>query len=258
MSTVVVKFGGTSLSCAADFHTIAQRLAARVDEEIVIVVSAQAGTTDRLTAAMHDLVDRPPVHALDALLTTGEQQSAALLAAALTAAGRRSEVVPPWQIFETNGDFGDADIDEVHIEPVLERLRNKIIPVIGGFTGRAPDGRLCTLGRGGSDYTAVALGAELNAQVELCKADTDGIYDCDPNANENAARFESLTHDEAFAIASDGAKVLHDKAARAARDGNVRLWVRNTFTDGPGTRIVPETSVSAEILMVDAMSRVAG
>jgi len=258
MSTVVVKFGGTSLSCATDFHTIAQRITERDDEDIVVVVSAQAGMTDQLTAAMRDLAERPPVHAMDALLATGEQQSAALMAAALTAAGRRAEVVPPWQIFETNGDFGDADIDEVQIEPVEERLRNRIIPVIGGFTGRAPDGRLCTLGRGGSDYTAVALGAVLDARVELCKADTDGIYDCDPNANASATRFESLTHEEAFEIAADGAKVLHDKAARVARDGNVRLWVRNTFADGPGTRIEPDAAAAVEVSVADAMSRVAG
>lgn len=246
MSTVVVKFGGTSLSCAADFHSIAQRLMQRDDEEIVVVVSAQAGMTDRLTAVIHDLAERPPVHAVDALLTTGEQQSAALMAAALTAAGRRAEVVPPWQVFDANGDFGDADIDEVHIDPVRERLRSGIIPVIGGFTGRAPDGRLCTLGRGGSDYTAVALGAALNARVELCKADTDGIYNCDPNTNADAARFDSLTHEEAFDIAAEGARVLHDKAARAARDGRVRLWVRNTFQDGPGTRVEPDDSVTVD------------
>lgn len=238
MATVVLKFGGTSLASAEDFHRIASRLVER-DEDIVVVVSAQAGRTDGLIGVMNEVADQAPVHALDALLTTGEQQSAALMAAALTAAGRRAEVVPPWQIFSTNGDFGDADIDEVDIAPVQERLRSGIVPVVGGFTGRAPDGRLCTLGRGGSDYTAVALGAQLQARVELCKADTDGIYDCDPNANKHAVRFEVMTHEEAFDLAADGAKVLHDKAARVARDGAVHLWVRNTFRDGPGTRILP-------------------
>jgi aspartate kinase len=238
MATVVLKFGGTSLSSARDFHRIAERLAGR-DAEIVVVVSAQAGETDALTNMMNDLTDQPPVHAMDALLTTGEQRSAALMAAALTAAGRRAEVVPPWQIFSTNGDFGDADIDDVDLTVVEERLRNGIVPVVGGFTGRAPDGRLCTLGRGGSDYTAVALGAHLKAEVELCKADTDGVYDCDPNTNEHAVRFEQMTHEEAFELAAEGAKVLHDKAARMARDGAVPIWVRNTFCDGTGTRIVP-------------------
>lgn len=237
-TTVVLKFGGTSLSSHDDFQEIADQLTRRT-EQVVIVVSAQAGMTNRLLEMMDGLTDRPPVHALDALLTTGEQQSAALMAAALTAAGRRAEVVPPWQIFETNGDFGDADIDDVNTAVVEERLRNGIVPVVGGFTGQAPDGRLCTLGRGGSDYTAVALGAALGIHVELCKADTDGVYNCDPNEDGSALRYDSLTCDEAFDLATNGAKVLHDKAAQAARAGKVRLWVRNTFEDGPGTWIIP-------------------
>lgn len=249
MPITILKFGGTSLASHEDFHRIAARLKRR-DEDIVVVVSAQAGMTNQLLEKMQDLTDRPPVHAMDALLTTGEQQSAALMAAALTVEGRRAEVVPPWQVFETNGDFGDADIDSVDVDPVHERLRNGIVPVVGGFTGRAPDGRLCTLGRGGSDYTAVALGAALKAPVELCKADTDGIYDCDPNANANAERFDSMTHDEAFSLASEGARVLHDKAARVARDGEVELTVRHTFNDGPGTRIVASKTRSAALSSV--------
>lgn len=238
MSISVLKFGGTSLASHEDFHRIAAGLADR-EEDIVIVVSAQAGMTDQLLSKMRDLTEQPPVHAVDALLTTGEQQSAALMAAALTVTGRRAEVVPPWHIFETNGDFGDADIDAVDIAPIRERLRNSIVPVVGGFTGRAPDGRLCTLGRGGSDYTAVALGAALGAPVELCKADTDGVYDCDPNTHADARRFDCLSYDEAFDLAAHGARVLHDKAAAAARDGQVELTVRHTFGDRPGTRIVP-------------------
>lgn len=246
MPITVLKFGGTSLSSHADFRRIADQIRQR-ENDVVIVVSAQAGATDRLIQQMGDLTDQPPVHALDALLTTGEQQSAALMAAALTVAGRRAEVVPPWQIFACNGDFGNADIDEVDTAPLQERLRNSIVPVVAGFTARAPDGRLCTLGRGGSDYTAVALGAALKARVELCKADTDGIYDEDPNTNANAVRFESLTHEEAFGLASAGAKVLHDKAARAARDSDVRLRVRSTFEDGPGTWILPAGAEPATV-----------
>lgn len=250
MPITVMKFGGTSLASHADFCRIAGQIEQR-REDIVIVVSAQAGATDRLIELMGDLTDQPPVHALDALLATGEQQSAALMAAALTVAGRRAEVVPPWQVFECNGDFGDADIDAVDTAPLKERLRNGIVPVVAGFTARAPDGRLCTLGRGGSDYTAVALGAALGAKVELCKADTDGIYDDDPNTNDGAVRFDTLTHDQAFALASAGAKVLHDKAARTARDSDVHLRVRGTFEEGPGTLIVPagadQESVPVEV-----------
>jgi aspartate kinase len=246
MPISVLKFGGTSLASHEDFHKIAARLKER-GQDIVVVVSAQAGMTDRLLKKMFDLAEQPPAHAIDALLTTGEQQSAALMAAALTVAGRRAEVVPPWHIFETNGDFGDAEIDAVDVAPIHERLRNGIVPVVGGFTGRAPDGRLCTLGRGGSDYTAVALGAALGASVELCKADTDGVYDCDPNSNSDAERFDTMTYDEAFSLASEGAKVLHDKAARSAREGEVELTVRHTFDDGPGTRIGPVADAARHV-----------
>ncbi|MGZ0174873.1 MAG: amino acid kinase family protein, partial [Planctomycetales bacterium] len=126
-------------------------------------------------------------------------------------------------------------------------VEQEFVPVVGGFTGRAPDGRLCTLGRGGSDYTAVALGAALGASVELCKADTDGVYDCDPNSNSDAERFDTMTYDEAFSLASEGAKVLHDKAARSAREGEVELTVRHTFDDGPGTRIGPVADAARHV-----------
>jgi aspartate kinase len=246
MDTVVVKFGGTSLASLADFQAIAGRLCER-DERIVVVVSAQAGVTDQLIEKMSDVADRPPVHAMDALMCTGEQQSAAIMAAALTAAGRRAEVVPPWLLFETDGDFGDAEIDGLDMTPIRERLQNKIVPVVAGFTGRAPDGRLCTLGRGGSDYTAVALGAALGAEVELHKAGTDGVYNRDPNTHDTAQRFDVLTHAEAFSLASDGAKVLHDKAAKLAMGEQVSIWVRGTFETGPGTRIVPDAGRPAPV-----------
>jgi aspartate kinase len=238
MSAVVVKFGGTSLASLPDFHAIAANLCER-EEQLVVVVSAQAGVTDGLMETMKALTRRPPVHALDALLCTGEQQSAAMMAAALTASGRRAEVVPPWLLFETDGDFGNAEIGEWDMAPVHERLRNHIVPVVAGFTGRAPDGRLCTLGRGGSDYTAVVLGAALDARVELHKAGTDGVYDRDPNLDAAARRFDTLTHAEAFSLAADGAKVLHDKAAKLAMDRRVSIWVRGTLALGPGTRVVP-------------------
>ena len=239
MDTVIIKFGGTSLVSLSSFQSIAANLRER-DGKFVIVVSAQAGVTNTLIETMSGMSERPPVHALDALVCTGEQQSAAIMAAALSAAGRRAEVVPPWLLFGTDGDFGDAEIDEIDTTAIGERLRNNIIPVVAGFTGRAPDGRLCTLGRGGSDYTAVALGSALGARVELHKADTDGIYDCDPNVNAAAQRYDRMTHAEAFSLAADGAKVLHDKAAKLAMEKRVSIWVRGTLQPGPGTRIEPD------------------
>lgn len=237
MNLKVAKFGGSSLTCEEDFRRIAQSLVSQ-EEEIVVVVSARGGSTDGLIKQMNELAEEPPVDALDALLTTGEQQSAALMAAAITEAGRPAEVVPPWLIFETDGAFGDGEIRRVDVRPIRERLDRSVICVVGGFTGRAPDGRLCTLGRGGSDYSAVAIGAALRVEVELHKADTDGIYTVDPNENPAAERFDVLTHEEAFSLAAEGAKVLHDKAAQLALEKLVPIWVRSTFGNGEGTRIV--------------------
>lgn len=241
-----MKFGGSSLSNEDDLCGVARSVAARRDD-LVVVVSARGGGTDNLVRTMRRIAEEPPADALDALLTTGEQQSAALMAAAITAAGRPAEVVPAWLLFETDGVFGDAEILRVDLAPLRHRLNRGVVPVIGGFTGRAPDGRLCTLGRGGSDYTAVALGAALSADVELHKGDTDGVYDADPNSDPAAQRFDVLSHEDAFALAAEGARVLHDKAARLALRKRVPILVRSTFGDGPGTRIVASDDAPAEL-----------
>lgn len=239
LSPIVLKFGGASVADNDRLHRVAGLIAARGAESLVIVVSAQQGHTDELIATMHELTSAPPPDALDALKAVGELHSAALLAAAVTAAGCRAEVVLPWQVIRTDALFGDANIQSVYTPPLLDLLKRGIVPIVPGFVGVTSDGRLTTLGRGGSDYTAVALAVALLARrVELCKAEVDGVYDADPHTHPNAQRFELLTHEEAVRLSRGGAKVLQGKAAELAQRWQIPILVRSTFGPGRGTAIV--------------------
>jgi aspartate kinase len=238
---VTMKFGGASIATSDALRRVAAIIArANTCERVVAVVSAQQGQTDALMADMMGLVAEPDLAALDVLLATGELQGAAKLAAAICDLGLAAEVVPPWLVLVTDYRFGDAVITRVDTGPILERLARGILPVLPGFLAATADGRMTTLGRGGSDYTAVAIGAALGARrVELCKADTDGIYDRDPKEHASARRFDRLSHDEAVELACAGAKVLQEKAAVLALRHRVPIYVRSTFevAEKPGTWI---------------------
>jgi aspartate kinase len=232
----VWKFGGTGVDSADKRGRIGRRVAAAADLELVLVVSAAAGETDRL---LREIAGDPgvPQDVIDAFVATGEMRSAAHVAAAVHSAGRPAEVVPATHLLECDGTFGDAAVVRADVSPLLDRLRRGVVPVVGGFFGRNPDGRTCLLGRGGSDYSAVLLGAALGCEVVLHKADCDGVYDADPNGRPGARRFDRLTHEQAAALSRGGAKVLNAKAARAALRHGVPVVVRPAFHDGPGTRI---------------------
>lgn len=227
---IVLKFGGASVADNERLHRVADLIAARSAEPLVVVVSAQQRHTDELIAAMRSVTVSPPPDTLDALKAVGELHSAALLAAAVAAAGCRAEVVPPWQVIRTDAVFGDATIQSVYTPLLRERLKRGIIPIVPGFIGATSDGRLTTLGRGGSDYTAVALAvALLPRRVELCKAEVDGVYDADPHTHSEARRFDALTHEEAVRLSRAGAKVLQGKAAELAQRCQIPILVRSTF-----------------------------
>ena len=238
MSYIVRKYGG---ACFADHECllrVARQLLAGGDLPTVVVVSARQGVTEQLSRQARELGSLPTSAARDVLLATGELQSAALLVAAVTQMGGRAEVVPPWTVFRTDAEFGDATIREVEVGPVRRCLERGAVPVVPGFIGATRDGRLTTLGRGGSDYSAVALGVALHAaRVELCKAEVDGVYDADPHTHDGARRFDTLTHAEALRLSRSGAKVLQDKAAALACRWAIPVRVRPAFAEGPGTTI---------------------
>lgn len=242
MRYIVTKFGGASVTGAAQIKAVAKLLTLRAakDEKLVAVVSAEKSHTDRLSAEMQAMTNSPADATRDFLLATGEMRSAALLAAALVEAGTPAQVIAPWAVFQTDTVFGDATIEFVRLALIKQCLARGILPVVPGFIGASVSGNLTTLGRGGSDYSAVALGVALKAErVELCKAECDGIYDADPNRNAAARRFAVLTHDEAVELASGGAKVLNLKAALLAQLHRVPVWVLPTFQEGEGTKILP-------------------
>jgi aspartate kinase len=246
MRTIVTKFGGASVTGATQITAVARLLSLRAarGEQLAAVVSAEKNHTDRLSAEMRAMTASADDATRDFLLATGEMRTAALLAAALREAGTPAEVVAPWAVFRTDAVFGDATIQHVALTPLKQCVEQGILPVVPGFIGAAPSGRLTTLGRGGSDYSAVALGVALRAaRVELHKAECDGIYDADPNRHASARRFAELTHEQAVALASGGAKVLNEKAARLAQRHRVPIWVLPTFKDGEGTRILPSRRV---------------
>jgi aspartate kinase len=238
MSCIVRKYGGACFADRECLVRVARQLLAPGDLPAVIVVSARQGVTDQLSGQAKELGSVPSPAARDLLLATGELQSAALLVAAVTQLGGRAEVVPPWTVFRTDAEFGNATIREVKVEPVRHRLERGVVPVVPGFIGATRDGRLTTLGRGGSDYSAVALGMALHAaRVELCKAEVDGVYDADPHTHDGARRFDTLTHAEALRLSRSGAKVLQDKAAALAWRWAVPVLVRPAFAQGRGTTI---------------------
>jgi aspartate kinase len=246
MNCVVMKFGGACFSTRASTQRIALKIAARITEcgaPAAVVVSARCGVTDALLEQMRSMGEGRGRQVRDMMLATGELQSAALLAAELVIAGHAAEVLAPWGVFHTDARYGDATIDAVHIEAVIACFDRGVIPVVPGFIGGTDDGSITTLGRGGTDYSAVALGLALHAaHVELYKAEVDGVYDADPHTNPAARRLGVLDHHQALQLAQHGAKVLAPKAADLALRGNVAVRIRNAFHDGPGTDIGAPTS----------------
>ncbi|MEM9488259.1 MAG: hypothetical protein AAGC55_03885 [Myxococcota bacterium] len=231
---IVRKFGGACFQYLDGYRRVAHALSLSRDAQAV-VVSARKGMTDRLLGQVSELDGVGCTYA-DQLVATGELQSAALLLVALHAAGVPAELVPADRVFETDGVAGGARVTAVRTDTVRAVLDRGAIPVVPGFYGAGASGRVVVFRRGGSDYSAVALGAALGAaHVELCKAEVDGIFDKDPNVYPDARKFDTLSHGHALDIARSGGKVLQvDSAELAMREGIV-LCVKPAFDVGPGT-----------------------
>lgn len=234
----VQKFGGTSVGDVERIRKVATRIAHVVKhgEKVVVTVSAMGDTTDRLVDLAKQLAPRPSRRELDVLLATGEQQSIALVALALLEQGVRARSFTGQQAgFLTDAQYGSARILEVDPRPVLEALRHVDVVVVAGFQGVDEDGNLTTLGRGGSDTTAVAMAAALGAVECEIFTDTDGVYTTDPHRVESATKLPSVDYDEMLELASLGAKVLHPRSVWYARRYGVRVHVRSSFNHNLGT-----------------------
>ena len=236
----VQKFGGTSVADDVRIRRAAEIAARTYDDgdDVVVVVSAQGDTTDLLLEKAAKLCTAPGPRELDMLLSTGEQVSAALMAMCLEEMGYAAVSLTGWQAgVETTAVHGDARILRVDTERLLRELRRGRIVVVAGFQGLSANGEITTLGRGGSDTTAVALAAALQAHRCQIFTDVDGVYTADPRKFPEAQKLREIAYDEMLAMARSGAQVLHDRCVELAKEHGIVLEVRSACTDAEGTII---------------------
>lgn len=236
----VQKYGGTSLGDAGKIQVAARRAAdlSRQGYKVVLVVSAQGNTTDKMLAQAAKVNRRSAARELDAYLSAGEQMSAALTAMALGALGCPAvSLTGPQAGIYTDGVHGNARILDVDTSRIRRELNEGKIVVVAGFQGLGPTGDVTTLGRGGSDITAVALAAWLRADKCQIFTDVDGIYDRDPNIYPDARRFGRIGYEKMLSLARNGAQVLHDRSVELARDRRITVEVLSASTGEPGTLV---------------------
>jgi aspartate kinase len=259
MARIVMKFGGTSVADLDRIRNVAARVKAEVDQgnEVAVVVSAMAGTTNQLVEWCQKLSPLFDAREYDAVVATGEQVTAGLTAIALQNAGIDARSWMGWQVaVETDGQHGKARIAAIEGEELIQRMKAGQIPVIAGFQGIGPDNRITTLGRGGSDTSAVALAAALQADRCDIYTDVDGVYTTDPRIVPNARKLAKITYEEMLELASVGAKVLQTRSVELAMKERVRVQVLSSFKDAPGTLVVDEEEVvEQEIVAGIAYSR---
>ena len=239
MGIVVQKFGGSSVANTEKLFKLCDRITGEYEanNSVVVVVSAQGKMTDLLISEELEITDNPSKREHDVLVSTGEQISIAKLVMCLNKLGYEAISYMGWQIpIITDNAHGDAIIQKVETTKILQDLDNGKIVVVAGFQGISEEGNVTTLGRGGSDTTAVALAAALKADKCEIYTDVDGVYTADPNVTKEAKKLETITYDEMLELAKSGAKVLHHKCIGIAKEENVQIIVKSTFDkNGTGT-----------------------
>ncbi|KOF11748.1 aspartate kinase [Planococcus glaciei] len=252
MKTVVMKFGGTSVATPEKIIGVAKR-AIREKEKghrVVIVVSAMGKTTDTLLALAGEISAEPSKREMDMLLATGEQVTISLLAMAFKSLGHEALSFTGWQAgIETESVPRNARIETIHTERLERVLDNGFICVVAGFQGVDRIGNITTLGRGGSDTTAVALAAALGADKCEIYTDVDGVYTSDPRSVTGARKLEQISYDEMLELANLGAGVLHPRAVEFAKNNKVPLSVRASYSDEPGTIIQEVFTVEKNLIV---------
>jgi len=243
MALFVQKFGGTSVGDPEKLMRVAKRVVATAEagNSVAVVVSAMGKTTDSLLQLVREISDEPNPRELDVLLSTGEQVSIALLSIAIQTLGHRSRAFTGGQVrVLTDSEYGQARIQRIGAERVEEALSQGEIPVVAGFQGVNQLGDVTTLGRGGSDLSAVALAAALNADLCEIYTDVDGVFTADPGIVPRARKLSKISYDEMLELASLGAGVLQTRSVLAAKKFNVDLHVRSSFKPDEGTVITRE------------------
>ncbi|MDD3628901.1 MAG: aspartate kinase [Candidatus Humimicrobiaceae bacterium] len=240
---VVLKFGGTSVGDTEKIKRVAEKIIRCKNEgkSVVVVVSAMGDTTDKLIGLAGEIASNPSRREMDMLVSTGECVSGSLLAMAIQEKGYKSVSLTGGQAgIVTDELYSNAKILNIRTERILKELRRDRIVIVAGFQGVDIGGNITTLGRGGSDTTAVALATALKAKYCEIYTDVEGVYSADPNMVGEAKKLESISYDEMLELASSGAKVIHLRAVEFAKKNNVILHIRSSFNDNEGTWVMDD------------------
>jgi len=241
MSLIVQKYGGTSVATAERIKAVSRRIiqTKKSGHQVVVVVSAMGDTTDNLLKLIHRITSTPPKREVDVILSTGEIVSAALLTIALNSVGQKAISFTGNQIgIITDEVHTQARIIKVNCQKIQEELKKGYIVVVAGFQGTTYGNTITTLGRGGSDTTAVALAAALKAEICEIYSDVEGVFTADPRIVPQASKLRQISYEEMMELASLGAKVLHLRAIEMAHKYKIPLYVRSSFNEREGTKIV--------------------
>ncbi|MEQ8666665.1 MAG: aspartate kinase [Rhodospirillales bacterium] len=252
MMRIVQKFGGTSVADTDRIKVVAQTVKSEVDagNEVAVVLSAMAGETNRLIGFTEEIAALHDAREYDVVVSTGEQVTCGLLAMALQRLGITARSWLGWQIpIRTDGMHGRARIEEIETGELNRRMATGEVPVVPGFQGLGPNNRITTLGRGGSDTSAVALAAALKADRCDIYTDVDGVYTTDPRIVPKARKIDRITYEEMLELASLGAKVLQTRSVELAMKEKVRVQVRSSYSDQPGTLVVDEDEIVEKALV---------
>ena len=242
---MVLKFGGTSVADVPQIKKISYKIKSEVDKgnKVIVVVSAMSGVTNNLIELVNNTSELAPYSEYDVVLSSGEQVTAALLTIALNNLNIKGRSWLGWQVpIITENTYGKAVIEEIKTSNILESFKNNEVAIISGFQGISSENRITTLGRGGSDTSAVAIAAAFSAERCDIYTDVDGVYTTDPRIVKSAKKLESITYEEMLELASQGAKVLQTRSVALGMKYGVNLRVLSSFEDLPGTHILKEGS----------------
>jgi aspartate kinase len=252
MACYVQKFGGTSVGTIERIQHVARLIDKmyREGHQLVVVLSAMSGETNRLTKMARELSTDPDDRELDVLLSSGERVTIALMAMTLKSLGVKARSFTGRQVgIVTDGAHTKARVSRVDTKRVLAALKDGVVPIVAGFQGINEASDVTTLGRGGSDLTAVVLAAALKAETCFIYTDVDGVYTADPNMVPSARRLEKISDEEMLELASLGANVLQTRSVELAAKHQVPVEVRSSFQDGPGTRVLKEDADMEQVLV---------
>ncbi len=252
MALLVQKYGGTSVGDLDRIRNVARRTCAarQAGHDVVVVVSAMSGETNRLLKLTASIARKPSEREQDVVASTGEQVTVGLLALAIQDAGFGARSFLGHQVrIKTDSTFANARIRSIDDTKLRESLKRGEIAVVAGFQGQDEDGSITTLGRGGSDTTAVALAAALKADACEIYTDVDGVFTTDPNITNKARKLDRISYEEMLELASQGAKVLQIRSVEFAAKYKVPLWVKSSFSDDPGTLVCEEDEAMEEVVV---------